>query len=745
MGIADVLAENLGDKTKVKISAVVASIRKNSGSANAASEINGVSTEEIANEMEEIYDYFAGIIEFKGKSSEGFENVIAEVDRNLKVVDVRVGKITDVIATESGLVAGTEIATFVENIEEVAVPTSDYIKVRDTYANSPDLSGFNPESTYYVGYDEAGQNEKVLGRIDRVALDGNIIQTGDTNETSNIWFDYEGKEITDESGTYKRPIWGNVVTVTGDDVTYWTWIPRYVCNASATSASDLNIKFVSKDDEYKNSSGATEATTGLEVPKSFEFGTATSLYGYWISKYEVQNGSLDKVFSQVKNDILTVNTQNETGKAEEAKDSFTIFVEGKLYKTGQTMPLPIEGVKASKACDVCLYNETTKTIVGRTIKDTDNIEVDLSGFDPKHTYYITYDENGNNETIAGSLEKIKNKYNFVGTGDNNVWYNYDTKIWANVATVTGNDVTYWTYIPRYEYMEASNTLKDTKFISSSQKVADAGYEISEAFKFGGKENQKGYWISKYEVQDDVSNGVEKLIVEEQTSTSVKVKTTLTTGSDGRTYDIYLNGKKYNEDAVTLPQTVTVEAGEESSIMIYSINDKRIVGETSITTSDVIQVDGSGFDTNNTYYVLYNPDGTNERIGGKIELDAKGNIKKPDINEGVWYKYENKIWANVVTVSDGTTYDYENNTWVFSSEDANAEKLVTYWTYIPKYEYFEASTNSGKVVGTQFIPPDQTDADDGYEISKAFQFNGNTKQKGYWISKYEVQDSTQQTQ
>ena len=66
-------------------------------------------------------------------------------------------------------------------------PISEYEKNENIYYYEPDVSKFNPKTTYYVTYDENGQNEKIYGRIDKV------------DKPISGWHDYESK------------MWGNVV------------------------------------------------------------------------------------------------------------------------------------------------------------------------------------------------------------------------------------------------------------------------------------------------------------------------------------------------------------------------------------------------------------------------------------------------------------------------------------------------------------------------------------------------------
>mgnify|MGYP000097495940 FL=1 len=137
-------------------------------------------------------------------------------------------------------------------------------------------------------------------------------------------------------------------------------------------------------------------------------------------------------------------------------------------------------------------------------------------------------------------------------------------------------------------------------------------------------------------------------------------------------------------------------------------------------NSIIDVDVSGFNPDCTYYVLYDENGINEQIGENIQLDAQGNLTNmPD----KWYDYENKKWANLVT--KGT--------------DESGNELISYWTYIPRYEYnvddlYSTATGKSKV---RFIAKTQNTADVGFVIPESFKFNGQAL-TGYWISKYDVQ-------
>ena len=81
----------------------------------------------------------------------------------------------------------------------------------------------------------------------------------------------------------------------------------------------------------------------------------------------------------------------------------------------------------------------------------------------------------------------------------------------------------------------------------------------------------------------------------------------------------------------------------------------------------------------------------------------------------WYDYENKKWANIVTI-DG---------------DKKA-----YFVWIPRYEY--KTKSAFEEVEIRFISTSQTSATEGYKLPDAFSWDG-TPISGYWISKYEVSE------
>ena len=258
--------------------------------------------------------------------------------------------------------------------------------------------------------------------------------------------------------SYKEKRWANVVTINNGNKTYWVWIPRFKYRAAGTENPDLtakttDVKFVGEDENGNEICYVTEngEEQHLQLDERYKLSDAftfngQNLKGYWVSKYRVQEGENTK----------------------EKKEA--------------------ERKEAEK-------NENMK-----------NIEVDVSGFNPDVTKFVTYDDEGN-ETIGANIQIARD-----GTAQNKPqdWYDYKNKKWANIVTENNGNKTYWTYIPRFEYRipiasewkylyPAQEKTFEVKFLKSTDTV-EQGYKISDAFTFNGQQ-LRGYWVSKYRVQE----------------------------------------------------------------------------------------------------------------------------------------------------------------------------------------------------------------------------------------------------
>ena len=87
------------------------------------------------------------------------------------------------------------------------------------------------------------------------------------------------------------------------------------------------------------------------------------------------------------------------------------------------------------------------------------------------------------------------------------WYDYSQSKWANIVVQANGKTTYFTWIPRYEFMITSSQYAqpsigrtEVRFIEGTSTETDTGYQIPEAFIFDGKQ-LTGYWAMKYTAGD----------------------------------------------------------------------------------------------------------------------------------------------------------------------------------------------------------------------------------------------------
>ena len=606
------------------------------------------------------------------KTANGKENTYIydeKTDIVYKIKQTKIGGKTyhsyEAMSLGNGGTAEDEDSTDTSKGDKTA-KASNYEKNGDVYLNTPDLQNLDPEATYYITYDESGSNPYIAGRIDRI-------------DPPENWYNYGEKK------------WANVVTVSNNQVVWWVWIPRYKYVANA-SEQMVDVKFVSIENEYKNGSGQVEELSSeYKMPESFKFGDEENEYkelaGYWMAKYETQEEVSELIATEPSINSIKVYTSKTTA------DTYNIFINGERKYENVTLPYNITGLNANTKYDICVANG--ENIVARKQVTTKDIEVSLEGLDQSHTYYVTYDENGNNPQIAGRMDKVQRPEN---------WYNYGEKKWANIITVNGSSVAYWVWIPRYEYItiNAMNQT-DITYIPVTQTDPDPGYKIPDSFKFGDEESGykqlAGYWISKYEVTEDP----ETIGLNPQIG---GITVTASKAASDRNYDVYVDGElKYSG---VLPHTID-GLEQNKKYEIYVLKDGMMLGADDVTTK-AIEIDMTGLNKEHTYYVVYNTDGTSQ-LTSITEAEPEN-----------WYNYSEKRWANIVT----------------KNEDESQE---AWWVYIPRYEY--KTETGGQIVDIKFIPKEQTDADPGYVIPDSFKFgdeeNGYRQLAGYWISKYEVSE------
>lgn len=366
-----------------------------------------------------------------------------------------------------------------------------------TQVNPPDLSGLDPDTTFYVYWDEEGNEHNEIPI---------------KNAPPPDWYNY----------SYSQ--WANIVTRNDGLENYYVWIPRYQYSLDQTSQRS-EVTFIMGT--------GTETKAGYSIPEAFTWinqeGKTVQLPGYWLTKYQLSaeeaNPKLDAEMAVSGN---TIKVKNITGTTvnyianNEIEIKIEYYLDGnKVYEgTSTTENYIYNGLELNKTytVNIIIRNAQTNEYLGAITKKQTTEEANapsLAGLNETMTYYVLYDENGN-ETI-GDLVKQD------GSNIPNNWYNYRDSKWANIVvtngtvengTITGATLTnYFTWIPRYEYriltdranVNLANRRTEVNFLSGTDGARTPGYSVPEAFTWINQAGQTvkltGYWLSKYQLSN----------------------------------------------------------------------------------------------------------------------------------------------------------------------------------------------------------------------------------------------------
>ena len=146
---------------------------------------------------------------------------------------------------------------------------------------------------------------------------------------------------------------------------------------------------------------------------------------------------------------------------------------------------------------------------------------------------------------------------------------------------------------------------------------------------------------------------------------------------------------------------------KKGIWVSKYESSQVASDTTATEFSYYMPDMSGFNKETTYIEIYKEDGTftEKKLSEISDLTAFA-------KENKWFDYENKIWANIKTVSDG---------------------IESWWVWIPRYAYNLTGTLTQIMfVDTANNPLSGESLPSNYIVHPAF---GNDL-KGIWASKYE---------
>ena len=363
--------------------------------------------------------------------------------------------------------------------------------------NPPDLSGFDPDTTFYVYWDE---ND----------LEHNEIPI--SKEAPADWYDYGLSN------------WANIVTRNNGIETYLVWIPRYQYKLDNVKQRS-NVKFILED--------GTNVYDGYQIPDAFKWGdnNEKEITGYWISKYQLSiEESAQKLDAEITAGSSIIKVKDIKGTLVSDNLKYEYYLNGNKVHNGtesnENYAYTDLDANTTYTINIIARNSETDEYVGaitKKVKTVDANKPELWGFNTNEngdndkklpvTYYVTYDDDGN--------EVIGNKIKNDGSNSPSNWYNYTENKWANIVItdgvvadgkITGATLTtYLVWIPRYEYrittdranLSLENRRTNVNFIQGTSTETTTGYTIPDAFKWGdsGEKQITGYWMAKYQLSN----------------------------------------------------------------------------------------------------------------------------------------------------------------------------------------------------------------------------------------------------
>lgn len=616
----------------------------------------------------------------------------------------------------------------------IKVVNGNYELVNGVYMCTPQLNtGFSKENTRYIKLE-----------------DGNLVPGNWINKKpDDDWYDYDGEK--DSSGNIiKEPTWANIYVENNGVESYYVWIPRYVYKKDTTNSVSgnerMDVKFVDAENNYIDAETGKKTTweelqaDGYQLPEAFWWDnngdgiedSDEQLPGYWVSKYQLSELSTYTIDFSTAATVTSMTIQNISVNTTETVAKYTYAINGTIiHESTNGEDYTIKDLaKGNKAVNVTALNENGEIIgsMTRLYEVADVNEPDLTGFDKDTTFYVYWDEEGNEHNeIPISMEAPSE------------WYDYTTANWANIVTRNDGMESYYVWIPRYQYMLDSTSQRSyVKFIKGTSTETDSGYKIPEAFWWDNNgngteddgEQLTGYWMSKYQltqeestprINTEMSAGSSLIRIKDITGTLI---TDAETNGTNVKYEYYINGTKKHEGTSSTENYVYEGLNSNTTYTINIIarnsDTNEYIGAVTkkITTNEPYAPDISSFDKETTYYVIY--DGDNE-----TRISIKENTPSN------WYDYSNQKWANIVTTANGTE---------------------TYFVWIPRYEYKILSdrtnlSTTNRRIDVNFITTNITNSNctTGYKVPEAFWWDNDgdgeadegEQLTGYWISKYQL--------
>lgn len=294
---------------------------------------------------------------------------------------------------------------------------------------------------------------------------------------------------------------------------------------------------------------------GYQLPEAFTWKNHEDMDliipGYWATKYQLSELTSYKLNYNLTASLEEFNVSEFTNNVTDTAVTYTYAINGQIVKTSETL----ENYSFTNATpnQTNTINVTALDAEGRIIASltkqlelTEVNEPELTGLDPDTTFYVYWDENGNEHSeIPISMDPPEG------------WYNYTYSKWANIVSRNNGLETYFVWIPRYQYLlDSTSQRSEIKFLKGIETETDVGYQIPEAFTWVNEKGESiqisGYWATKYQLSSGTSTPkVSAQISALETSIQVgniqgTVITNAQTNNTNIKYEYYLNGEKLHE-------------------------------------------------------------------------------------------------------------------------------------------------------------------------------------------------------
>lgn len=306
--------------------------------------------------------------------------------------------------------------------------------------NEPDTSSFDQDTTFCVWWDEQGNEH-------------NETPIREKESIKDKWYDYT-------SGN-----WANIVTRNNGEETYFTWIPRYMYILDSISKPEKSeVKFIGTNISHAKGN----VPSPYQVPEAFWWDNNNNgiedegeqLAGYWITKYQLQElSNYTRIDANMMAGSDKIRIKEFTGTLINDINTNSTPIKIEYYLNGKKMEdakgnsldenYIYKGLQGNKeyTVNIIIRNKNTNEYIGAITKKLKTVtpaapqlEVAGKGFNKSETYYVWYDADGTEHNDRPISEKPPEN-----------WYDYSNGQWANIVTKSGGTLTYFTWIPRYEY------------------------------------------------------------------------------------------------------------------------------------------------------------------------------------------------------------------------------------------------------------------------------------------------------